>query len=281
MYQIPWNELGASLLPGIVLTAIFVGLFIIFVLGHYKKEKPGELRRDGSVLVPRVFIAFWYWLITPMIRRLARWGVTPNHITLLSLILALFAGLALALAEPMAGAWLLIAAATCDLLDGLLARETNSGSAEGAFFDSFADRLAEGLVFGGLAFWGGGGLMTWLAMWALIASLLVSYARARGEALGADVSVGLMQRPERTLMLIFILVGTPIVELFSPPATSGAVHHLAIVGVGLLALLSSLTAIKRAYYTMRALRERAARPGAPAADPDAVLERDPTVAQTG
>lgn len=246
-----WTELLAKLAPGIALALVFVGLLVVFLRQPTNPEEP--LRREGSWLMPRVLIAYWYWLITPVIERLGRWGVRPNHLTFGALVLALTAGWALAGGSLMWGAWLLVAAATFDLLDGLLARHLQIGSKSGAFLDSFADRCAEGAVFGGLAYYGAGGPLTWVAIWALIASILISYARARAEALGADCSLGLMQRPERTFWLILTLFAAPIVSVFRSPSAAEQVSWVAIGGVGILAFLSTITAFRRADWAFKEL----------------------------
>jgi phosphatidylglycerophosphate synthase len=246
-----WIEVLLELAPGLVLGALLVALLGVYILGRPTPEDTSH--RDGSYLLPSVLIDFWYWLVNPLIDRLHTVGVRPNHITLFSLSLAVLSAVALGAGYLMAGCWLLVATASCDLLDGLLARRTNTGSQAGAFLDSFADRVAEGIVFAGIAFYGAGGVLTWVALWAMLASVLVSYARARGEALGVDCKVGLMQRPERLLLLIVTLFFAPVGALFWEPGAAQPVYHLAVGGIGLLALLSTVTAARRAVETVRAL----------------------------
>lgn len=248
-----WIELLAKLAPGIVLALILVGLLVVFMRRPTDPEAP--LRREGSWLMPRVLIAYWYWLITPLIEGLERRGVRPNHLTFGALGVALLAAVALGGGSLMWGTWLLVAAATLDLLDGLLARQLQGGSKSGAFLDSFVDRCAEGAVFGGLAYYGAGGPLTWVAIWAVVASILISYARARAEALGVNCSGGLMQRPERTFLLIITLFLTSIVGVFRPDAAPGQVPWVAVSGVGILALLSTFTAFYRADRAFRALKD--------------------------
>lgn len=251
MAEAQWLDVLLKLAPGLVLGAVLVALLGVYASGPGRDED--SLRRDGSVLLPRVLIGFWYWLVDPIIDGLDQLGVRPNHITLFSLYLAAMAAVSLGMGFFMLGCWLLVAAASCDLLDGLLARRTDAGSPAGAFLDSFADRVAEGMVFFGIAFYGAGGPLTWVALWAMLASVMVSYARARGEALGADCKVGLMQRPERLLMLIVSIFAAPIAAIFLEPGVARPVYHVAVVGVGLLALLSSVTAVRRALWIVRAL----------------------------
>ncbi len=247
-----WMEVLVALSPGLALGALLFILLGIYAAGPARRQ--GPLRRDGSILLPRLLIGFWYWLVTPIIDRLADAGVRPNHITLASLYIAALAAVALGAGYFMLGTWLLVGAASCDLLDGLLARRADAGSTAGAFLDSFADRAAEGMVFGGIAFYGAGGALTWVAVWAMLASVLVSYARARGEALGADCKVGLMQRPERLVWLILTLFAAPIAAVFTEPKAAHPVYWVAVGGVGLLALLSTVTAVRRAVATVRALQ---------------------------
>lgn len=246
-----WTVLLAKLAPGIALALLLVGLLGVFLRRPADPDR--RLRRPGSWLMPGVLIAYWYWLITPIIGQLSRRGVRPNHLTLGALGLGVLAGVALGAGALMTGVWLLVAAATLDLLDGLLARHLQVGSKSGAFLDSFADRCAEVAVFAGLAYYGAGGPLSWAAIWALSASLLISYARARAEGLGVDCDIGLMQRPERTFWLIVTLFVAAIVEALGAPSALQPHFAVAAVGVAILAFLSTITAFRRADWAFKAL----------------------------
>lgn len=252
-----WTDILWALTPGVVLALVLLALLGVYLA---RSAPTHELmsREGGSALLPEVLIGFWYWLVTPLIDRLAHAGVHPNHVTFFSLSLAAAAAISLGAGHFMLGTWLVVAAASCDLIDGLLARRTHSESKAGAFLDSFADRVAEGLVFAGIAVYGAGGPLTWVALWAMFASVLVSYARARGESLGASCASGLMQRPERLLALIVILFFSPLVAVVVEPGAAEPVLHLAVVGVGLLAVLSTITSIRRAWDIFESLDERPA-----------------------
>jgi CDP-diacylglycerol---glycerol-3-phosphate 3-phosphatidyltransferase len=254
-----WSDVMWALAPGLVLGLMLVALLGVYVACSAPRSELMS-RQQGSALLPEILIGFWYWLVTPLIDSLARAGIRPNHVTFFSLSLAATAAIALGAGHFMLGTWLVVAAASCDLIDGLLARHTDSESKAGAFFDSFADRVAEGLVFAGIAVYGAGGALTWVALWAMFASVLVSYARARGESLGASCTSGLMQRPERLLALIVILFFSPLVAVLVEPGASEPVLHLAVLGVGLLAVLSTITAIRRAYDVFAALDDKPAEP---------------------
>ncbi len=230
--------------PALSLAAVIFAAFAGFLIR--RPARRGPRRRQGSALMPVVFIDFAYWGLEPLLGGLRRLGVRPDHVTAFSLYLAVLAAAALATGYFGVGAWLLVAAAGCDLLDGALARSTNAASPAGAFLDSVIDRLTESVVFFGIAIYGGGGALSWAAIAALIASFLVSYARARGESLGVAGDSGLMQRPERLFLLIVVVFAAPITAVFIEPEAAHPAYHVAIVGIGLHALLSAHTVLARA-----------------------------------
>ena len=174
----------------------------------------------------------------PLVAFLDRIHLRPTAITLAGLALAVGAGWCIAAHRLRWGALCLILSALCDILDGQLARRQGSVSPTGAFLDSCMDRLAEGAVFVGLAVYlmpSGPGWVA-LAVLGLIASTMVSYARARAEGLGLDCKVGLMERPERILLLA---VGTLLGQRFMPGV------------LGLLFLLTLVTVGQRVYHVRR------------------------------
>ncbi|HEY7506593.1 MAG TPA: CDP-alcohol phosphatidyltransferase family protein [Nitrososphaera sp.] len=139
-------------------------------------------------------------------------GLSANFWTGLGLSIAIAAGIAYAspaLGFPwyygaVVGGVLLLASGFFDMVDGSVARVTGKSSKKGAFLDSSFDKIAESVVFVGIA---AGGLAqpVW-CMVALAASLLVSYSRARAESLGVELKgIGIGERAER--LLIVALVG--------------------------------------------------------------------------
>jgi len=166
---------------------------------------------------------------TPLVRTLARWGVSPTHLTLAGLALA---GLAGALAGLGHFRWAGLAfglGSLMDLLDGALARAQGRASRWGALLDSTADRLGEGLALLGLGMAyarEGSPLGVALAFSASLAGFLVSYLRARSEGLGVPgADVGWLARPERTFLLTMgLLSGWPLWAL-------GAVSALGLLTV--------------------------------------------------
>ncbi|WP_372718766.1 CDP-alcohol phosphatidyltransferase family protein [Immundisolibacter sp.] len=167
--------------------------------------------------------------LEPVVQWLAARQMTPNQVTLAALGLSLLAALCIGSGWLRLGALVLIVASLGDLVDGMLARATDQSSPFGAFFDSTLDRLSEGAVLAAVAYQfaiGGHPLLVATVVLALLGSLLVSYTRARAEALGIECTVGLMSRAERTVLLIAGL----LLGLLAPAVVLLAVLSLYTVG---------------------------------------------------
>ena len=135
---------------------------------------------------------------------LARSGLSPDLLTGAGLVFAAATAVAVGVGEFRWGLLLLALSALPDVLDGAVAKASGRASARGAFFDSVADRVADALVLGGVAWHlsvteGGGAPVLAFAVAAL--AMLVSYERARAESLGFAGKGGLMERAERLLLL--------------------------------------------------------------------------------
>jgi len=142
-------------------------------------------------------------VVIPMARGLVRMGATPNVLTTFGLI-ATFVGAAIVVSgHPLAGALVLAFATATDALDGAVARLSGSVTNWGAFYDSVCDRISDVVLFGA-AIWlvRTDPLMFVVALVALGGALLTSYIRAKAESLDYDATVGLLERPERVMILI-------------------------------------------------------------------------------
>ena len=243
-----------GLAPGLAILAAMLLALAAFSILEPTFDQPAS-RTSGSLLLPKVLIRYAYWLSKSVIEPMGRLGIRPNHVTALSVVLSAVAAALVADGRLMAAAWVLLAAMACDLLDGLLARSLDMQTDAGAFFDSFCDRAAEGLVFAGLAYYGRHDFILVASLAALITSYLVSYARGRAEGLGVDCKVGLMQRPERLLVLFFALLAAPVVAA-ATGSGAGTEQLVVLVGVSLLAVLTMITAVRRALWVTSALSER-------------------------
>ncbi len=150
--------------------------------------------------------------LAPVAEGLTRLHVSPNQVTLAGLVAMAGSGALLALGSFRGAGVALLVGGVCDMLDGAVARSSGVSTKFGAFFDSTSDRLAELLFFAGSLVYftrvEPSVLYALLTFFAAGGSLLVSYTRARAEGLGVDCQVGMMERPERmVLLLIACFVG--------------------------------------------------------------------------
>lgn len=146
-------------------------------------------------------------VIEPVADYMVRRRVNPNTITTIGTLCSVLGGVVFATGHIRTAGWILGLTALFDVLDGTVARRTGRSTVFGAFYDSTLDRVADGAVLGGLAvFYGsstlyGSPLMLSVTVAGIVGTFLVSYTRARAEALGIDAKVGIMQRPERVTLL--------------------------------------------------------------------------------
>lgn len=157
-------------------------------------------------------------LASRSITGLARTRVTPNALTALGVGLAAVAAVLIYLEYLnewlyfWVGAVIFVVGSLLDILDGALARQTGKGTPFGAFLDSTTDRISEGLVLGAVALVFMRDENEWalaLTIAAIAGSFLVSYTRARAEALGLKGDVGLGSRAERVVVITGGLVFAP------------------------------------------------------------------------
>jgi CDP-diacylglycerol---glycerol-3-phosphate 3-phosphatidyltransferase len=142
-------------------------------------------------------------------RTLARWNVSPDAMTYLGLVLTAGVAVLAALGEIRWAGVAYIFAAACDALDGTVARVSGRGSRFGAFLDSNIDRFEESIVFLGLTIYYAGAGGRWeipLILVVTVGSLMVSYTRARAEAVGVACKVGFMTRVPRVALMIVGLI---------------------------------------------------------------------------
>lgn len=146
-------------------------------------------------------------------------GITPNMATLIGFGLNVIVAVVLASGYPRAAGVLLLVASAFDMVDGAIARYTGKTSAFGGFLDSTVDRYSEIVVYVGLLVWlnttDNDHLGSLLVLISATGALMISYARARAEAIGLKASVGLVARPERVILLaICLILNVPMVALW-------------------------------------------------------------------
>jgi phosphatidylglycerophosphate synthase/putative flippase GtrA len=210
--------------------------------------------RGSSALLGMAVRQYFAWVMLPIWRTLRFLQLPAAALTTLSVLLAGAAAVAVSVGRFALGGWLYVLSGLCDFFDGRLARESGSASPAGAALDSVLDRVCEGVMLVGLAWYY---RETWLLPvigLLMIGSFLVSYIRAKGEALGVEIkSVGLMQRPERIVYLGFAVALSPVLEALYVPGEAKPIHHLAVVVLIVITVSTSLTAASRLIYLMRAL----------------------------
>lgn len=189
---------------------------------------------------------------------MARAGVTPNQVTVVGAGVVIGGSVLVAGSSDLLGALVILLGSASDLLDGAVARGGGTASKAGAFLDSTLDRISDAAVFSAVAF-GAVGSELWtvdagpsvpdrvsldpvlvvaLALGALVGGSLTSYIKARAEGLGLRCDVGIIERPERILIICAgLLTGTTSVALM------------------VLVLLSWVTVVQRFRHTWQQVRQ--------------------------
>ncbi len=184
---------------------------------------------------------------TPVARAFLHAGFTADSVTIIATAAAVLASLTLfPIGRLFAGTLVIWFFVMFDLVDGAMARESGGGSRFGAVLDATCDRISDGAVFCGLAWWAGFGLhspsLVVATMICLVTSQVISYIKARAEASGLRGDGGFIERPER---LIIVLVGAGLSDLPVFPLP-WALH----VAMWLLAAASLITCAQR-LHTVR------------------------------
>lgn len=209
-----------------------------------------------------------YKIIDPLVRGLIKAGLTPNAVTAIGLLLNIGVAVIFIVGAEEGNrgdlryvAWagaLILFAGLFDMLDGQVARLGNMSSVYGALFDSVLDRYSEFIMFLGICYYLVSHhyfISSLFAFVALIGSMMVSYTRARSEGLGIQNKGGLMQRPERV-----VLVGVSAIACGTLAKIIGGDYKLFVPGIRyhvfetmtvftlpitIMAVLTNITAIKR------------------------------------
>lgn len=182
-----------------------------------------------------------YYLTEPAVRLLARTHITPTTLTWLGFSITLGAAALIATGHLFIAGFVVIVAGFFDMLDGALARHTNQVTRFGAVLDSVLDRLSDavpllGILVFYLFFRDQSTVEILLVCLALIGSPLVSYIRARAEALGLECQVGLFTRAERVIVLAVGLLLSQFVD------------YALIIALAVIAVFSFITAGQRLIY---------------------------------
>lgn len=265
--QIFWLSLG----PLIVINGYFIISIICFYFLQNKIQKAGFIEeRHHSKILNKWIRHWWIWITTPLFRFFLFLRVTPNQISILGTVLGVLSGLTFAFASPqlslgaygLAG-WLLIFGGSLDFMDGRVARETGQESLAGAFLDSVLDRISESAVFTGLAYYFRDSSIFWFVMAAYLGAMMTSYAKCRGDKMGAVYEGGMMQRPERIVYTgvgaVFApLVGIMLLKYFPMNFTDlkGATDFVYAFPLGFVAIMANYTTFNRIHKIMGLLDKK-------------------------
>jgi CDP-diacylglycerol--glycerol-3-phosphate 3-phosphatidyltransferase len=248
--------LAVYLLPFVYL---LVGLSVYAVRAFVFRNAPvdpEQERRGSSAILGSTLRQGFAWTALPLERLFLSGGVRPDTLTLAGLFMCFLGAVTIALGDLTGGGLLVLGSAGFDFLDGRVARKLGSSNRGGEFLDSTLDRYSDALCFGAAAF------LLRDNPWNLCAALvafgsagIVPYARAKAEALGADLKSGLMQRPERVVLYSAAAIfSVPLDSLF-PAAWQGS-HPTFAAMIWFQAIATAITAVARTRDGLRQIRAR-------------------------
>lgn len=211
---------------------------------------PLDIADRGSFVLGGFLRSWFYWFVRPVEKLALALGVSPTAFNLLGVGFGVSAGVLFSTGRVNLGGWAVLLGGAADVLDGRIARAHGVAGSRGAFLDSTLDRFAEVGAFVGLAVYyqASASALATVAT-AFGGSLLVSYARARGESVGVTCKVGIMQRAERLLLVGFGGVLDPAVTASAGWPTG----TLLILLLGLVAVGTVGTAVYRTVWIAKRL----------------------------
>jgi CDP-diacylglycerol--glycerol-3-phosphate 3-phosphatidyltransferase len=216
-------------------------------------------------LIPRFVEGGVNWVLDQLVTFFIRARLRPNVISTIGFLVSLGAALVISDGNFVAAGVLILLSGILDMMDGKVARQTGRETSFGAVYDSTLDRLSELALYAGIALYCMNRdlyVTSLLVLIATIASLLVSYVRARAEALGISCTTGIMRRGER-----IVLLGSGALFNFTAPSFHNLAQQIIslldlkikyafppmplTVALAAIAVLSSVTVVQRLAYIKR------------------------------
>jgi phosphatidylglycerophosphate synthase len=239
----------------------FFGLLGVYLVRSAIVGRRRTARTDadgGSVFLNKRTMEMVYWILEPIIDFLAALRITPNMVTLFSLVPAAGAGVALGFGWFGLASVLAVLATFCDIIDGLLARKTGVSSNAGEVIDAAVDRYGEFFLLGGLIYYyRTHDQVLFIVLAAIVGGFMVSYATAKAEAMGVAAPRGAMRRGERGAYLIFGAAWTPVAKAVFANSPSLALHECPIIlAVTIIAVVSNISVLQRLGAIIEALRAK-------------------------
>jgi CDP-diacylglycerol---glycerol-3-phosphate 3-phosphatidyltransferase len=192
-------------------------------------KKQGLRRRLGAIFT------------RPVVNLLAKTTITPNAVTFLGFLVIIAASVLAGTGHLFAAGWVALFSGYFDIIDGALARMTGKVTRFGSVFDSTLDRVSEGAILIGIMAYfliSKPQYYEWIALlcgFAILASFMVSYIRARSEGIGVDCQIGMFTRTERVIILALGLL-------------LSSIPYVLIAVLGIIALMSTITTIQRVVH---------------------------------
>lgn len=187
-------------------------------------------------------------LIEPVARLLLRLRVSPDAVTVVGTVGTCVGALAFfPRGDFIPGVVIIAIFVGSDLLDGTMARLSGRAGPWGNFLDATMDRIADGCVFGALTLWAVSTGNPWTiaaALTSLVGGQVISYAKARAEAVGATANVGIAERAERLILAL----GAALLAGLGVP-------YVLPIALGILAVLTVVTVIQRIVVVRRQLKK--------------------------
>jgi CDP-diacylglycerol--glycerol-3-phosphate 3-phosphatidyltransferase len=180
----------------------------------------------------------------PIVTVLEKTHITPNAVTLIGSLITVVAAVLVAFSHPFAAGWVVLFGGLFDTLDGALARRTNRVTKFGGVLDSTLDRLSEAAILIGIAVFFANQNSAWgvaLAGLTMISSQLVSYIRAKAEALNIKCEIGIFTRPERVIILALGLL-------------LAGFNNVLLIALAVTAVLSFVTACQRLFFVWKKIK---------------------------
>ncbi len=171
--------------------------------------------------------------LTPLAQHITLTGITPNLLTITGFIVSIAASASFISKTPKLAGILILLSGGFDLLDGVVARISGKVTAFGAFLDSLLDRYSDAILFLGIGIYLiDNSFNVLLTALVFIGTFLISYVRARAEGLGLTCNVGIMERPERIILLAL-----------------GGIFNILVPVLWILLIFTHFTVLQRIYHT--------------------------------
>ncbi len=242
-------------LVALLALAMILGTALLSIAAYRRRSATAS---PEPFLFGRVLRGWYVAQLDPLEERLLLAQVSPAALTWAQLVAGVGVALLYAYGWIFTAGWILLMSGTLDILDGRLARRLNTADRRGAFFDSVTDRYVDGLVFAGLAFlFRDSPPLLLTILLAALGTQMISYSRARSEALGLECRIGWLQRPERYVLLGFGSLFGSIYAHCVAPFAFGTRFLLFDATLVAITVLVNLTALQRIVWIWRRLPQEA------------------------